>query len=130
MDTAKKHDDSSSDLLSSCTHIVVPISVTECRPSMALLTTILKDSRRWKELAEPMNNLEDKDNDITQGELYTHGHPNQSKPVPDDRSVEIEEPLLSLSLGLVDSDGTTSLLRCYDSVEPPEPEANRTQLES
>ena len=34
-----------------------------------------------------------------------------------------------LSMALVDTDGTTSLLRCYDTVEPPEPEANRVAVE-
>ena len=36
---------------------------------------------------------------------------------------------VGISLAFVDNDGTTSLLRCYDTVEPPEPEANRYQVQ-
>ena len=110
---------------------------------MSLLTTILTDSRHWKKFVVECTNREsDEDcNDdaigdetkavnTSNGNAATVSNDNKNENGVNDNNNDNEElPLLSFSLGLVDSDGTTSLLRCYDSVEPPEPEANRHQLE-
>ena len=142
----------------------MPVSVTECRPTLTLLASILSSSKEWRRLAEHHRSVRDKeDEDIEADSDDDDGGRGQEEEDieleeveeeedDDDDDDEEDEPLLEdeddddkgkrkgavirtapkpvgISLAFVDNDGTTSLLRCYDTVEPPEPEANRYQVQ-
>ena len=122
-------------------HVVVPVSVAESRPTVALLWSLLCGSKEWRRMAteeaeelldmnqaaevaeeeRPAADAGDSDDGEGEAAAAPGGEPLRVPRVP--------SALQGISMALVDTDGTTSLLRCYDTVEPPEPEANRVAVE-
>ena len=122
-------------------HIVVPVSVAESRPTVALLWSLLSGSREWRRAAAEENveeldiarmqrrDGEDEGEDASDdGEEEAEGDDDGPPPAEELRT-QRDLSQQGLSIAMVDADGTTTLLRCYDSVEPPEPEANRVAVE-
>ena len=126
-------------------HIVVPVSVAESRPTVALLWSLLSGSREWRRAAAEENveeldiaRMQRKDGEdegaaradedaSDDGEEEAEG--DDGPPPAEELRTQRDLSQQGLSIAMVDADGTTTLLRCYDSVEPPEPEANRVAVE-